>query len=303
MNDEARAIMCVTNEMPDFRSCIHRGAHAVNCDGWQYRFNPKRNRDEATGRECKGCRPREARFGCVCLTCWESIQHALSEWPEFEQKIAGITRAVQRDNGGIRGQSLGYVPIPSTQLAVDEIRSYLKTLPGTAEMWVASLAGAKDAVRFARAVPAAIRTHAVEEKAHRVHRTRCTACGQKSLVWNPVQHEGADVTVKCSNPGCGAELDQSSFEKVAAIENPNMRGREESIILDAGQGMNATGPFAESFDPTRPEHEDLDPLSVHLKSELRVMAEALDIPRVNHLRKLELIDAIRTAQNPLEEIA
>lgn len=281
MTDEARSIMCVTNQMRDFRSCTHRGAHRINCDGLEYSWSEKHDRDETTGRDCKGCRPREARHGQLCLDCYEHVINAISEWYPFEEMIDGVERAVQRDNGGVSGQSLGYVPIPGTVLAVDEIRSYVKSLTGSVDQWVETLAGAKNARRFARAVEGALRTHAVEEKAHRVKRTRCTECGQLSLAWNPPAMLGADVKVTCSNPACQHQMDQESFDKIAAIEKPGI-----------STGLRATGgrdEFAEPYNPAR--DTDLDPLTILTVAQLREKLPD-DLPRLKYLRRVELISAI-----------
>lgn len=293
MTDETRAIVCVTNDMHDFRSCTYKDAHRVNCDGAEYGWNDKHDREETTGRECRGCRPREARNGHLCLGCWDRVVSSVSEWATFEPRIAGVERAVQRDNGGIRGSSLGYVPIPGTLLAVEEIRSYIRSMTGNVDQWISTADGARDAVRFARAVASALRTHAVEEKAHRVKRTRCPHCAQLTLVWNPAQAFGGHVTVKCSNPACQAELAQESFEKIAIIENPGMEG---SVLLEAGQALNARGDFAEPYEPARLEHAHLDPLSAVKVGDLRDMAFDLDVPSVGGMRKIELIEAIRAAQ-------
>lgn len=281
MEEETRIRICITNQMPDFRSCAHRDAHTPNCDGREYAWNEAHHREESTGRDCKGCRPREARYGYMCLACFDKVQTAIADWGPFERLIDGIDRAVQRDNNGVRGQSIGYVPIPGTVLAVEEIRSYFKSFPGTIELWVGTVAGAKDARRFARAVEGAQRTHAVEEKAHKVKRTRCTNCGQLALAWNPPVSEGSDVTVACTN--CGHKMDQDSFDKIAAIEKPLVPS-----------GIRATGgrdEFAETYDPARVEHADLDPLTLLSTAQLRERLPE-DTPKLRYLRRAELIEAI-----------
>jgi hypothetical protein len=206
--------------MPDFRSCTIRGEHTVRCDGKEYRYVEKRHRDETTGRLCTGCLPRLAQKGLLCWGCWERVEEAFIKWTPFaEQTLAVLDRAVQRDTGGRTSGPEGYVPIPGTKLAVDEIRSYLRAgAGGSAEAWVSTVEGAKNAVRFARAVPAALRTHELEEKAHKIRRTRCSECKQLTLVWNPPQHSHDRVTVTCSNSECGAQLDQGSFAMLAQIE-------------------------------------------------------------------------------------
>lgn len=74
-------VVCITNSVPDLRSCVVRGAHLSNCDGW------RRSYDAATGQtthdyemiwdadarenvrtliECPGCPPRQAEHGLLC---------------------------------------------------------------------------------------------------------------------------------------------------------------------------------------------------------------------------------------------
>lgn len=213
-------LACVTNEMHDLRSCVRRNEHVVSCDGWAYRWNSERERYEATGKDCRGCLPIEARHGLLCWTCWESTEDALGRVDDLIAGLERIDRAIQRDNGGIRTTTLGVIPLAPTKLAIDQINSYRRTYQGDADSWVANEIGARDAVRFSHAVRAAILSHPLEETPHKVRRTRCTKCRQLTLVWNPPAYENDHVRVVCNNPGCGAEIDQTSFEKVARIEEP-----------------------------------------------------------------------------------
>lgn len=206
-------LLCITNTMPDTRPCTHKNQHTIRCDGNQYRWNEDRQREEATGRLCNGCLPRLAQKGHLCWGCWERVEQALTDWPGFARMIAGVERAVQRDNAGVRSQSVGYVPMSGTVLAVEEIRSYLRTLTGHVDVWVASAAGAADAVRFARAMSAALRTHAVEEKAHKLQRLRCPNCRQLSFNWNPPTAAGGRITVKCQNAACGKTITEHERTK------------------------------------------------------------------------------------------
>ena len=218
-------LLCITNSMTDARSCTHKGEHTVYCDGFEYRFNPERHRDETTGRFCRGCLPLEARHGMLCAGCWERVGRAYASWtPEIELMLSTIDRAVQRDNGGIRSGPEGYVPIPGTALSIDEIRSYLRTFNGDLDLWVSAPDGAADAVRFARCVPSALRTHELEEKPHRINRTRCGKCSQLTLIWNPTLQPGDDVAIACLNPECGIELTQDAFDVVAEFTDaPNRK--------------------------------------------------------------------------------
>ena len=103
-------------------------------------------------------------------------------------------------------------------LAINEIESYLKSFNGTIEAWVSSYFGAVDAIHFSRAVPAARRTHQIEEKAYRIARTRCPKCKQQSLVWNPPATATSDVTVKCQNQLCGHEISQDGYEVLSLVK-------------------------------------------------------------------------------------
>lgn len=187
-------LLCVTNSMDDWRSCTIREAHSVRCE------HPD---------TCTGCLPRLASVGLLCYPCWDRVEHAFAEWtPERRRLLASIDRAVQRDTGGRTSGPEGYVPLPGTALAVDEVESYLRTFHGfpTAQAWVSTFDGAADAVRFAAAVPRALRTHELEERDRPLRRVRCADCGQLSFVRHPPAAAGALVTVKCENPDCGKTI-------------------------------------------------------------------------------------------------
>lgn len=290
-------LLCITTQMHDIRTCVQSRQHATHCDGHEYRWNSTRFRDEATGRLCKGCLPQLARQGLLCFACWEKVQTAYTDWDPFARKLVGVDRAVQRDNGGIRSSAFGHVNIPGTKLAVDEINSYLRTLTDSLAAWVSSEAGARDAVHFARAVPAAIRTHAVEEKPHQLRRLRCPDCGRLSFVRNPPAAPGADITVTCQNEACKKAIHEhdrtpTGEEKLAVIADIE---KPPSIAVSI-KGMRATGgrdEFADLYDPSKAEHADLDPLTTLTVAELRAFLP-VDTTRLNHLRKQELITAIHS---------
>jgi hypothetical protein len=204
-------LLCITNEMDDWRSCTIRDAHTVRCE------NPD---------TCTGCLPRLAQVGLLCYPCWDRVEHAFADWTTERARIMGsIDRAVQRDTGGRSSGPEGYVPIPGTRLAVDEVESYLRGDWTNARAWVSTDDGARHAIKFAGAVSRALRTHELEERPHKVRRTRCNECGQLTLVWNPPSHFRAPVRVVCSNEECGAILDQSSFTVLAQIEENAQKDR------------------------------------------------------------------------------
>lgn len=191
-------ILCITVEnIPGIRPCTHRNEHKVTCldhPGW------KTNPDK-----CGGCFPREAQRGFLCQHCYSKVEDAYVRWARFERAIAGIDRAVQRDNAGVRTRQEGYVPFAGTYLALDECLSYLRSsfAHRSIEAWVSTEQGARDAIQFAYAAERAYRTHQIEEAEAKLHRVRCPQCKQLSFVRNAPVTEFALITVKCQTDGCG----------------------------------------------------------------------------------------------------
>jgi hypothetical protein len=277
-------LVCVTNDMTEIRSCTVKGEHQSNCDGFAYRWNADRERDEYTGRECRGCLPREARHGHLCLDCFMRWESAEAGYPSLSRALLGVDRAVQRDNGGVASSTLGYVPLSGIALMFDELESYHRgATPNT-------LPGARNAVLFARAYEAAVKSYPIEERAHRIERTRCPRCNHLNLVWNPTRSEGGEVIVKCSNPECSGEFNQSQLE----VETMRQVHKVETPLLEGGQPVHLIPEDAEPYQPSRPEHELFDRLMLHTVAELREMARDLDIPK--NRSKRELADAIRASR-------
>jgi hypothetical protein len=207
-------ITCITNHTADLRACTVLGDHYDECDGFEYTWVEKRGREEATGNECRGCLPRPASQGLVCLSCWRNITAALAGYPELVRMLTGVDRAVVRDSSGMTSRGGPGVPLSSVQLSLEELDSYFTIGGVTAEQWVSSELGARDAVRFARAFAAASSAHPTREKSHRIKRVRCPECNQLTLVWHPTQREGGDVQVRCSNVDCAHVVDHETFEEM-----------------------------------------------------------------------------------------
>lgn len=203
------SLLCVTNSMRNVRSCVVRGEHASVCDGWR------------GVKECKGCLPKKAQHGLLCMTCWDRVVTTMSGWPLFAKTIEGLDRLVVHDTGGVRSKAAGSIPIPQTWLDVDEAESFLKTYRDAGEnldYWVSSEAGAKDSINFCISAERAMRTHPLEEKSHRLIDAKCSECRLLSLVWQPAQFFGDEVHVVCMNPECKHEMDQTTFELLAQVE-------------------------------------------------------------------------------------
>jgi hypothetical protein len=253
-------LACITNYMPG-RSCTYRDAHTADCDGTRH------------GKPCTGCAPREARQGLLCTGCWYSLEEAVTEWSIIRGMFGWIDSAVSSDGGSSSAHG-PRLPYTSLQLDIDAAvwpwRSHVAPL----SMWVATEAGAMDAVRFTRAVRTITRNHEWKEAARRLNRVRCPRCAQLTLDWTPPTFETGDVTVVCATEGCGEVLRQAAFETLTAIESTccrkcrgdscgdrgcachdevNLRG----LIMDRGAPAEQRGEFAEPFDATRPEHRAL----------------------------------------------
>lgn len=84
--------VCITNQIPDLRSCVHKARHRSNCDGWGRRYdretgqtelayriawNPDTRTNDRTLVECSGCLPRIAEVGYLCSAHAAKVRAAL----------------------------------------------------------------------------------------------------------------------------------------------------------------------------------------------------------------------------------
>ncbi|GAA1207332.1 hypothetical protein GCM10009587_05870 [Microbacterium maritypicum] len=172
--------------------------------------------DTCQNDDCRGCFPRQAERGFLCASHFDRVEHALARWSEFAIRAGrlGLTKAVQRDNAGVRTTADGHVNLTGVYLALDECYGFLGFRRGrTAEMWVQTEAGAGDAIQFAAAAERAYRSHEVEERPHRVRRVRCPE-SQQQMIWHPPAWFEGHVTVKCSNDECRHVLNQDEYEEL-----------------------------------------------------------------------------------------
>jgi hypothetical protein len=287
-------LTCITNTMPDVRSCVVQGAHTADCD---------------RGDTCTGCRPREAARGLLCGSCWFDLEHAVEEWAAFYRILGGEDRAMQPELDSARKPQLGpRVPISPMQIDIDAV---LRLQPhGLLTMVVATSEGAMTAVRFTRAATDAIRRYPTAPGAKKITKNRCPACGLRTLVYEPAQHAGDDATVRCLSHSCGNIMDSTTFERVALIEAQCCRRCREAVDRDGCTNTACTchtfAPVPEwertrkaseiqPFDPRRPDHAGFDPLTLLILHDLRVMALSLNIPKYKSMRKPELVAAVRKA--------
>lgn len=193
-------ILCVAAwpTVPSVPPCKARDVHLETC----------------TNDQCPGCFPRSADRGFLCQPHYDRLEHAYARWDEFEDRVnaLGLSKAVQRDNAGVRTQADGHVNLTGVFLAVDECLRHLASVAGhrSLELWVSTEAGAADAIQFAAAAERAYRSHEVQERAHKIRRVRCE-CGAQ-LIWRPPAWFEGDVTVQCSV--CDRQMSQDEYEKV-----------------------------------------------------------------------------------------
>lgn len=174
--------------------------------------------DSCENDACRGCFPRQAERGFLCASHYDRVEHALMRWDEFERRAGqlGLSKAVQRDNAGVRTTAEGHVNITGITLALDECLRLLgrgMAADISASGWVQTEAGAADAIQFAAAAERAYRSHEVEERPHRLRRVRCPEC-QQQLIWNPPAWFEGHVSVSCTNEACRHVLNQDEYEEL-----------------------------------------------------------------------------------------
>lgn len=201
-------MICIRNDMVGFAPCATRGEHLASC----------------AGGDCRGCRPREAKFGMLCAGCYARIEKALTEHWTFTRMLEGVEVAVTSSGGG-GGHAGPRVPLSALRLDRDELWSMVERLPGEADECSRTVAGAEAALLFARRMEQVARTHPWEEKSAPVQITRCPRCAKRSLRWEPPAGPLSPVTVVCADPRCGYSMGQDRFEVLADMEDRLTRGR------------------------------------------------------------------------------
>jgi DNA-directed RNA polymerase subunit RPC12/RpoP len=215
-------IVCITNQLDDFRPCVERDTHFTHALGVDEPDPVRAARiREWHLAECAGCLPRHAEVGFLCRPCAHRVDTALRAYDPFRKALAGVDRAVQTESV-TRGRPGSQLPIPPVPLSFEEIDSYRRTFGGSLDVWAATEAGAADAVRYARAMRTAERAHPTEERSHAIRITRCPRCNHRTLVWHPPTRFLGEVVVRCEYSDgatdCGYTVDQAAYEEVAAIE-------------------------------------------------------------------------------------
>jgi hypothetical protein len=226
-------IACIANELPDVPPCTVLDTHWAD----QVPEDDQEARERHL-RDCRGCIPKRADVGFVCRSHFARIDIAAAAAKRFFATLDGVDHAI-RSEAASRGKPGSQLPIPPVPLDIIVIRRHFASFTGTTERWVASKAGAADAVRFARAFRSAERNHPVAETSHEIRTTRCPRCGHRTLLWNPPTYFMGLVTVTCTyedrdHVPCGFQSDQTSYERLADLEaNPRPTPAEERTLVFA----------------------------------------------------------------------
>ncbi|MDY7542619.1 MULTISPECIES: hypothetical protein [unclassified Cryobacterium] len=237
---------CITNSVPDVRSCTLRGQHASNCDGWEWRYNRDAECEYPTPVECSGCLPVPADHGLLCWHCWEKLLAALKIAPDMITHLCSVDRAQQVDNNGVRASATWILPVPMTWRTADDLIMLLghpdPGFPADAtvweaeaitdryvdysdpdnfvrrdpQLWTSSIDGAENAVRFYLLIQRAMKQHPMADYEHKVQNVRCRECFQLTLLWKPPLTFEDGIHIVCSNPACTFEVDETQYQKIAA---------------------------------------------------------------------------------------
>ena len=142
--------VCITNEIRDLRSCVHKNRHTDFCDGFAYRWvdvpvsdreyvatlqpvtrSRRVERRGLDGRkllefveetvECRGCLPALAEHGFLCWSCWEKVRDGVSIATDMITHLRSVERAQQVDNAGVRSGGGWVIPVPNTWRTADEL--------------------------------------------------------------------------------------------------------------------------------------------------------------------------------------
>lgn len=235
------SLVCITNDIPDLRSCTIGGEHAEHCNGYAIRWDRDTEQRIFTDAECKGCLPALAEKGLLCWSCWEKFRDGLTTAVDIITHLRSIDRAAQLDNAGVRTATGWVIPVPNTWRTADDLIVMLghptPGFPSDAgvwevdaiteryvdavhpDAWASRTDTAELAVRFNGTMHSALIQHPMEDYEHRVRNVRCYECKQRSLLWKPPLMFEGEVRVECTNPECGYVVDQSGYAQLSTFEH------------------------------------------------------------------------------------
>lgn len=246
---------CITNDVPDLRSCTIKGVHRSWCDGYARRWDRERGRVVIdVEHECPGCEPRPAEAGRLCYDHLAKLDDGLhtapalvsfmledgsngvrdtntgggggsheSAWTLSESRIhaSWVIAAMTNTNDVLAGR-------PDVDLTFLDHRGGLTPGAQTADLTfaashlmaerdelISSPRGAEAAVRLTQVIGAAYRRFPLEETERKIVGIRCESCRQARLRWRPPLMYRDDVVIRCD--ACGHTERQEWLEQYTAI--------------------------------------------------------------------------------------
>lgn len=181
---------------------------------------------------CRGCFPREAKFGYLCDTCWTRLHVQLSDWAQFSTLILAFGTLVQSDSDGRKSRPDGYTVLAQTFLDVDEAESYLQPLDGVygivaangdAQTWIKTPKGARNAAMFTKCAERCRRSHEIAQADGKLRKWRCPNCHQTNptelTLWLKQPQFLGDVRVISCVKGCGYSVSMDRASVIADVES------------------------------------------------------------------------------------
>lgn len=217
--------------------CYEHGQHADTCE------NPR----------CRGCLPRAATHGHLCVVCFERLEDALKRVGWLIAHLRSIEKPAQAIGERVDKSMERSILLPDTWIAADELMEALgyPVIPSTATIddaidlahgavaeWtrdihakVNTVEGATAGVLIPKRMGIALRRWPDSEPEFRkIPGVRCTSCHEVSLYRRAPQHFKDDIYVSCETRGCGYFRDwwewKAIYEPVFEAWDKNMRRLE-----------------------------------------------------------------------------
>lgn len=226
------------------QACRVHGEHLSTCRGIQL--------DGRRPTACTGCLPQPATRGLLCESCFERLHAALDVAEDLITHMRSVERGPQPVGPKVHTKPGPRVIIPASWLEADatwealhdlafrcDPLGYLDVRPGgttaygfgsrdSIEHVRDRVALAVDLVRaadvhlndqtallgiaFYRRAQTALHRYPLAEQARAVAYARCRECGHMTLERRPPLEYLDPITVRCTNPACGAVFDPAIVE-------------------------------------------------------------------------------------------
>lgn len=121
---------CITNDLPDVRSCIVRGEHQSWCDGFGRYFDRDVQQTVILNEPCPGCLPSPAEFGYLCASHVTKLADALKTVPMLLSFLwsADSNGTVDSNAGGSHAAAGPRWPLRESRIQAAWITSALRNI-------------------------------------------------------------------------------------------------------------------------------------------------------------------------------